>query len=103
MQKIFKVCCVNHKKQFTKQRQKHNTELPKEYWKVKQQNKIPIIKWKELRKRHTYNQKKCILCRNERYEITSYKAENSLNKSTEILGTCRHKNKYKLKNCDSKE
>ena len=26
---------------------------------------------------------------------------NLLNKRTKILGTCRHRNKYELKNCDS--
>ena len=33
-------------------------ELSKEYWKVKQQNRIPRMKWRVLRKCHTYNQKK---------------------------------------------
>ena len=79
--------------------------LCKEYWKVKQQKGIPKIKCKLLRKRYAYNQKKrqCILCLNEKCEITFYKGNNLLNKRTEILGTCRHRNKYKLKNCDSKE
>ena len=62
----FKVCYGNHKKSFTKQHPKNDTELTKEYWTVKQQNRIPIIKWKVLRKCHAYNQKKrqCILCLN---------------------------------------
>ena len=46
----FKVCYGNHKKSLTKQRHKNDTELSKEYWKVKQQNGIPRIKWKVLRK-----------------------------------------------------
>ena len=37
------------------------------------------------------------------HEIACYKGDNLLNKRTEILGTCRHRNKYKLKNCDSKD
>ena len=84
---------------------KNHTELSKEYWKVKQQNGIPRIKWKVLRKCHAYNQKKrqCILCLNEKYEIACYKGDNLLNKRTEILGTCRRRNKYKLKNCDTKD
>ena len=46
----FKVCYDNHKKTVYK-----TTELSKEYWKVKQQNGIPMIKWKVLRKCHAYN------------------------------------------------
>ena len=37
------------------------------------------------------------------YEIACYKGDNLLNKRTEILDTCRHRNEYKLKNCDSKD
>ena len=37
---------------------KNNMELSKEYWKIKQQNRIPRIKWKVLRKFHAYDQKK---------------------------------------------
>ena len=51
----FKVRYGNHKKQFTKQRHKNDTELSKEHWKVKKQNGIPIIKWKVLRKCPVYN------------------------------------------------
>ena len=54
----FKVRYGNHKKSFTKQRHKNDMESLKEYWKVKQQNGIPRIKWKVLRKSHAYNQKK---------------------------------------------
>ena len=101
----FKVLYGNHKKFFTKERHKNDTQLSKEYCKAKQQNGIPRMKWKILRKCHPYNQKKrqCILCLNEKYEIACYKGDNLLNKRTDILGTCRHRNKYKLKNCHSKD
>ena len=48
----FKVRYGNHKQSFTKQHHKNDTELSKEYWKVKQQNGISRIKWKVLRKCH---------------------------------------------------
>ena len=35
---------------------------------------------------------------NEKYEITTYKGDNPLNKRTEIINTCRHRSKYKLAN-----
>ena len=48
----FKVCYGNQQKSFTKQRQKKlsNTELSKEYWKIKHHNGIRLIKWNVLRK-----------------------------------------------------
>ena len=36
------------------------------------------------------------------YIITCYKEDNLSNKRTEILGTCRHRNKYKLKTATQK-
>ena len=54
----FKVHYGNQKKSFTKQRQKKkDTELSKEYWKIKHHNGIPLIKWKVLRKSNAYNRK----------------------------------------------
>ena len=94
-----KFAIITTKKSFTKQRQKNDTELSKQYWKIKQQNKIPRIKWKVLRKCHAYNEKErqCILCLNEKQKIACYKGDNLLNKRTEILGTCRHKDNINLK------
>ena len=43
-EKTFKGRYRNHKKWFTKQHHKNDTELSKEYSKVKQQNGIPRIK-----------------------------------------------------------
>ena len=88
----FKICYGNHRKPFTKQRYKYDTELSKEYWKMKQQKRIPRIKWKVLRKCHAHNQtkKQCMLRLNEKHEIACYKGDNLLNKRTEILATCRH-------------
>ena len=98
-----KLRCGNQKKSFTKERHKSDTELFKGYWKVKQQNRILIRKYKVLRKCHAYNKKiQCIACPNEKYEIASNNGDNLLNKRTEILRTYRHRNKYKLKNCGSK-
>ena len=74
-------------------------ELCKEYWRVKQ-NRIPRIKWEVLRKCHAHNQKKKLYLK---FEIACYKGDNLLNKRTEILGTSRQGNKYKLKTCDLKD
>ena len=47
------------------------------------------------------NSKRCLLCLNEKYEIATYKGNNLLNKRTEIINTCRQRNKYKLVNCET--
>ena len=54
---------------------------------MKQQNGIPRITWKVLKKCHDYNQTKRqrILCLNEKYEIACDKRDNLLNKIKEIL------------------
>ena len=52
---------------------------------------------------HLLQKKKCILFLNEKKEIASCKGDNLLNNKTEILDTCRRRNKYKLKSCDSKK
>ena len=45
---------------------------------------------------------KCyLLSLNEKYEIATYKRDNFLYKRTEIINTCRHRNKHKLANCDT--
>ena len=59
-QTTFKVRYGNHKKSFTKQHHKNDTQLSREYLKVKQQNGIPRIKWKVLKKCYAYNKKKTV-------------------------------------------
>ena len=60
------------------QRLKKDTELSKQYWKVKLQDGIPIINWEVLRKCHAYNQKKrqSVFWLSEKYEIAKYKGDN---------------------------
>ena len=43
-----------------------------------------------------------ILCLNDKYEITTYKGDNFLNKRAEIIiNAYRHRSKYKLVNCEA--
>lgn len=44
-----------------------------------------------------------ILCLNEKYEIATNKRDDLLSKRTEIFGTCRHRNRYKLRSYDLKD
>ena len=93
----FKDCFGNHKKSLN-----NDTELSKEFWEIKTRNGTPRITWKIIRICRSYNSnsKRCLLCLNKKYQIATYKGDNSLNKKTEKLNTCRHRNKYNLANCD---
>ena len=96
----FKSRYCNHKKAFINERYRNDTELSKEVWNVREQNGTPKIKWSILGKYSSYNpiSKRCNLCLNEKLEIAIYKGENLLNKRSEVISKCRHRNKYKLSN-----
>ena len=53
----------------------------------------------------SYNQtsKRCLLYLNEKLEIALHKDHNILNKRSEVISKCRHRNKYILANYDSKD
>ena len=101
----FKKRFANHKKSFSHRKYSNETELAKEYWSIKEQNGVPIISWKILRKcRVTSNKRhKCYLCLTEKFEILTYSGNNLLNKRSELITACRHSNRFKLMNSDSKD
>ena len=41
----FKKRYANHKKSFNNLKYKNDTELPKEFWTIKQRNEIPTVNW----------------------------------------------------------
>ena len=47
--------------------------------------------------------KRCSLCLNETLKIVLYRDNNMVNRRTEILNKCRHKNKYALISHDTKD
>ena len=107
-EKLYKGICAtyfkskfnNHKKAFTNERYKNDTELSKELWKVRER---PKITWSILGKYSSYSpiSKRCNLCLNEKLEIAVHKGENLLNKRSEVISKCRHKSKHKLTNLTS--
>ena len=62
------------------------------YWGIKRNNFITKVTWGILREYPPYNlsKRKCYLSLNEKLEINSYKGNNLLNKSSELI-------KYRLK------
>ena len=72
-------------------------------WKDKQYT--PSITWKILRTCGEFNRAsmKCNLCHAEKLEIAMCANDNILNKRSELESKCRHVNKYKLFQKDSKD
>ena len=78
---------------------KHDTKLSTEYWNLKTKQLNPRISWKIKGIYKSYNptSKRCNLCLTEKLEILDDPDKNLLNKRSEIISQCRHKNKYRLK------
>ena len=101
----FKQRYANHIKSFRHEKHQSDTELSNELWSIKNNNYTPNIVWEILRKHQTYNPntKRCSLCLNEKLEIARYKGHNLLNKRSEIINKCRHRNKFALALYNSKD
>ena len=96
----FKRRYANHKKSFNIRKYKNDTELSKEFWKLKEKNANPKVSWKIVNQFTAYNpnSKRCNLCLNEKLEIAQHEDGKLLNKKTEVISKCRHQNKYRLGN-----
>ena len=93
----------NHQRSFKFRKYKTGTELSNEVWRMKKSGQTPVITWKIVWRCSPYNpnSKKCYLCLNEKLEIATYRANNLLNKKTELVSKCRHQNKYTLSKYDT--
>ena len=101
----FKQRYANHKKSLNTLKYKNATELSKEVWNLKDKQYTPSITWKILRTCGEFNRTsmKCNLCLAEKLEIAMYANDNILNKRSELVSKCRHVNKHKLFQKDSKD
>ena len=95
----FKARFANHKASFKSEQKRNTTELSKYVWKLKDNNLDYAIKWKILCRAPHYSSKtkKCRLCLAEKYFILCKQGTASLNKKSELLSKCRHKDKFLLK------
>ena len=96
----FKKRYANHKKSFNIISYKNDTTLSTEYWTLKDKQQLPRLTWEIKGQYKSYNpvSKKCYLCLNEKLAIIDDPEETLLNKRSEIISQCRHRNKYKLIN-----
>ena len=101
----FKLRYANHKKTFNNIKYQTDTELSSEYWNISSPNKTSNISWEILRTHQSYkqNSKQCLLCLNEKLAIALHKDDNMLNKRSEIISKCGHRNKYMLANYESND
>ena len=96
----FKERYSNHKSSFKNDNSKNRTELSNYVWSLRENNKIPSIKWKIVKivysKETSYL---CKLCLTEKLLILNALGDDKcLNKKTEFINKCRHQNKLLLKN-----
>ena len=92
--KNFKKRYNGHKSTLVRKKETGNTTLSSFYWKEKEANREPSIKWAILESGlDDYNPttRKCKLCTREKFYILFEPEKASLNARKEIFGACRHK------------
>ena len=96
----FKTRFTNHKASFNHPSKRLNTELSKYVWQLKDTKTNFQITWKILKQAAPYNpaSNRCNLCLWEKYFIICRPDLASLNKRNELITSCRHANKFLLKN-----
>ena len=95
----FKTRWHDHNSSFRNEKYRHKSKLSTFVWKLKEQGKNYNLKWSILKKSTPYRvgSKRCNLCLWEKYFII--KGDNNMiNKKDELLGKCRHTQKFLLKN-----
>ena len=96
----FKTRFANHKTSFTNVQKKHATELSKHVCQLKDKHIDYKIKWEIIKQASPYNNtsNRCNLCLWEKYFIICHPSLATLNKRNELVSSCRHANKYLLRN-----
>ena len=95
----FKLRYSNHVKDFKHKKYVKNTELSKYIWLLKDDEIVPTVTWKLLKKVNSKARSNyCKLCLNEKlFIINSLSDTNLLNKKSEFVNGCRHQNKLLIK------
>ena len=84
----------NHEKSFDAEKNKNDTKLSTEYWKLASKKLHPRISLniKGNYKSYNPNSKRSSVCLQEKLEIVDDPEEILLNKSSEVISQCRHRN-----------
>ena len=96
----FKTRFNNHTKSFRLKKYANETELSKLVWKMKENGTDYTITWSVAAKAFPYKcgTRRCDLCLTEKTCIIRANIKGLLNKRTELISKCRHRNKYSLAN-----
>ena len=96
----FKERYKNHTKLFRNKGYKTKTELSKYLWNLKDKNQEYELTWCIAAKASPYmcDTRRCDLCLTEKLLILQADPSSLLNKRSELMSKCRHKNKFLLKN-----
>ena len=88
----------NHTQSFKTSSMTHQTEFSKLVWRLKDEGHIPVIKWSIVCKAKPYScgANHCQLCLAEKLAILRADPDTTLNKRSELVVKCRHRNKHKL-------
>ena len=93
----------NHKSSFNLRRNRNKTTLSKYVWFMREIHKVEVnLTWSIVKRVPAYSNitKKCPLCLHEKLQIITYPNQAELlNKRSELISTCRHENRFLLKNC----
>ena len=97
----FKTRYSNHGHSFRDYRKRNNTSLATFYWKLKQKQLTPTIKWRIIKKTNICSSLHgpCNLCLNEKLNIINAKdITKLLNRRSEIAINCMHRSHLQLSN-----
>ena len=95
----FKTRYNNHAMSSRNKGHENRTELSKFVWELKDKGEDFTIKWSVAAKASLYicDSKRCDLCLTEKLLIAKADPRTLLNKRSEIVSKCRHRNKFTLK------
>ena len=94
----FKSRYNNHTLLFLSKGYKHRTELSKHMWPLKDSNTEFSLKWHIKTMPYKCGSRNCDLCPADKVAIAQFEGVDLLNKRTELLSKCRHRNKFILAN-----
>ena len=94
----FKTRYNNHSKSFRQRECMNETELSKHVWNLKDHGLDNNLSWEIHKKASPYRcgSKRCDLCLLEKVSIICADPDTLLNKRTELISKCCHKNKFLL-------
>ena len=94
----FKARHKEHYRNFENRNVKNSTSLSRKIWYLQDRNLNFEIKWKILQMSKPYQagSRQCYLCLSEIFYIIFKPEEATLNDKSEMMGKCRHSNKFKL-------